>query len=266
MEPLSCQNCCHNPMRLDIVGSAVGYCTQHDVVLSSPSSTTCGRLLRKDMLFEEALLLQKRHGKQFSWKQASSLYGDQALKTEQANGQLHRDAVADEAMSFARYERRSKRLSLSALRRVPGIRAEVALHSLARAWSINCWKRGRDKRWTAPLHEFWWALNALDRVPADPLLSEIHDADGLPVARRESVAKWSVVVLRLFFIADVGRFAAIKQDDVGELHSIADDALEHTEPGDAADLLRWLHSNATRLRKHFPESRYRELASELHRD
>ena len=54
MGPLSCVNCCHNPLQLGPVGTAFGYCTRHRAILNQPQLTTCGRLLRKDLLAESA--------------------------------------------------------------------------------------------------------------------------------------------------------------------------------------------------------------------
>lgn len=65
MEPLSCVNCLHNPLQLGGVGTAFGYCTAHRVVLHESHHTTCGQLLRKDLLSVRATAEQKLHRRSF---------------------------------------------------------------------------------------------------------------------------------------------------------------------------------------------------------
>ena len=263
MEPLSCQNCCHEPLRVGIVGTSFGYCTRHDVVLPAPAATTCGQLFRKDLLVESARAFRTAHARRFSARAPVALWEGAPVRVEKPNGQLGTDAVGGEARAYTRFDRGSKIGSLAALRRIPGIRAEVALHSLSRAWVTHCWEASH--RWTAGLHVLAWGLERVAEAPAVPEPAELHDTTGIGVSRALSIARWHVLALRLYVIADIGTFAARARDHAGVLSSIADDALGATEPGDGEALLRWLGAHAARARRALPEKRYLELAKELRR-
>src|SRR4051812_1313620 len=73
MEPLSCINCCHNPLQLGPVGTAFGFCTRHRQTLLSPHLTTCGQLWRKDLQFMAAKREQSLHVRHFSPSRISVL-------------------------------------------------------------------------------------------------------------------------------------------------------------------------------------------------
>jgi hypothetical protein len=50
MEQLfSCRNCIHNCAQSILIGKGSGFCLKHNSVLSSPGSTTCKYLFRKDL-------------------------------------------------------------------------------------------------------------------------------------------------------------------------------------------------------------------------
>ncbi len=263
MELLSCANCCHNPLRAAVVGLDLGYCTRHGAVLRSPSETTCGRLLRKDLLAASARTLRERHASTYTPARVCSLHAprsraDAAALTEEPNGHSHDDVVLNEAVAYSRYESGTKIASLAAIRRVPGARADVALASLGRAYVHACFER--SSRWTAGLHLLWWTL---DRLPVEPAVTfeELRDTAGLATDRAVSIAKWTVLALRLYLLSDIGWLAG--GDDVSALEPVADDALGATEPGDGAALLAWITANAGRIRKTLPETRYVELAKRL---
>lgn len=47
----SCRNCIHNCSQTSNIGRGVGYCLQHNSVISNPEDTTCKYLHRKDLPF-----------------------------------------------------------------------------------------------------------------------------------------------------------------------------------------------------------------------
>ncbi len=53
--------------------------------------------------------------------------------------------------------------SLAQLKRISGIRAELALLSLARGYVQNCVKR--NGKWTSGLHLYWWTKSRLGEEP-----------------------------------------------------------------------------------------------------
>jgi hypothetical protein len=172
--------------------------------------------------------------------------------------------VVDEAVAYARYERERKIASLAAFRRVPGIRADLALASLGRAYVSWCWER--DRRWTSGLHVLWWSISRLAEIPSDPGPTELHETDsGVPLGRLVSIAKWTVMVLRLYLVSDIGRNAQRADDEAGILAELTDEALAATAPGDAAGLAKWLRGKSARVTRALPEKRYEELASALRR-
>jgi hypothetical protein len=268
MEPLSCVNCCHNPLRAGVVGLDFGFCTRHGVVLRAQSESTCGQLLRKDLLVESARKLRATHAKRFPKARVVDLYAPRSASrsaklVEEPDAALRIDAVVDEAVGYARYEREHKIASLAAMRRIPGIRGEVALAALGRSYVHNCWER--DRRWTAGVHVLWWTLERLDTDPSEPLPVELHGLEGLSVPRAVAIAKWTAVALRLYLVSDVGAFAAASDDDVGRLSDLADRALGAVEPGDGPGLVRWLASDRTRHRRALPAARYETIVADLHR-
>lgn len=266
MEPLSCANCCHNPLRAGIVGLDFGFCTRHGVVLRAQSESTCGQLLRKDLLVESARTLRSAHAKRYPKTRVVDLYEPRSAArsaglVEEPNPALRRDAVIDEAVAYARYERRAKIASLAAMRRIAGIRGEVAMAALGRSYVHNCWEH--DRRWTAGVHVLWWTLERLDAAPSEPRPVELHGIEGLPLSRAVAIAKWTAIALRLYLVSDIGVFAAASQDDVGRLSNLADRALGAVEPGDGAGLLRWLTSERPRYGRALPMARYEAIVAEL---
>ena len=148
------------------------------------------------------------------------------------------------------------------MRRIPGIRGEIAMATLGRSYIHNCWEH--DRRWTAGLHVLWWTLERLAAEPSEPQSVELHGLEGLPLSRAVSIAKWTAVALRLYLVSDVGVLAAASKDDVGRLADLADRALGAVEPGDGAALARWLAEDRPRYSRALPFKRYEAIAAKLH--
>jgi len=267
MEPLSCVNCCHNPLRASIVGLDFGFCTRHRVVLRAQTESTCGQLLRKDLLMESARRLRETHAKRYPTTRVVDLYeprnsSQNANLIEKPNGQLPSDPVVEETVAYARYARGSKIASLAAMRRIPGIRGEIAMATLGRSYVHNCWEH--DRRWTAGVHVLWWTLERLGAEPSEPQSVELHGLEGLPLSRAVSIAKWTAVALRLYLVSDIGALAAASKDDVGRLADLADRALGAVEPGDGTALARWLADDRPRYSRALSLKRYETIAAKLH--
>ncbi len=268
MEPLSCANCCHNPLRAGVVGLDYGFCTRHRVVLRMQTESTCGQLLRKDLLADSAKVFGASHAKAYPAARVVDLYEPRnaarsaSLVGPPAEGPPG-DEVVEETVAYASYERDSKIASLAALRRIGGIRGDVAMASLGRSYVQNCWQRHR--RWTSGLHLLWWTLERLGRAPSEPQASDLRDVDGLPLPRAVSIAKWTTVALGVYLVSDIGAFASAAGDEVGRLAELADKALGAVEPGDGDGLARWLATAGKRYFSALPPERYFELSAALHK-
>ncbi|MCC6998978.1 MAG: hypothetical protein IT370_30475 [Deltaproteobacteria bacterium] len=234
------------------------------MMLTSPSETTCGQLLRKDLLVSPARLAQGHHRTRFASGRVCVL--TQPRNQALANALIQRpnghpsDQVVEEVVAFGLYRHNSKIHSIAAVHRIPGAKADVAMSSLGRSYVHRCHER--DRRWTAGLHILWWMLQ---RVSERPLLepADLRGALGLALDRAQNIAIWTVLALRLYLITDIGSFAGQAHDDVGAFASLADQALGAVEPGDGSGLAAWLSSQKTAMTRTFPRKRYEELAAKL---
>ena len=217
MIPLSCLNCCHNPLQLGPLGTQFGYCTRHRLVLNHPQATTCGQLLRKDLLAESASRENHLHAAAFSTdrivflgtrKQATALKG----AVEKPNGQMPADAIVEELQNYGSLD--SKIGSMAVLHRIPGARAEVAMLSLSRAYFRNCVANGGS--WTAGIHLLYWTLRRLDEEP-EINATDLRGPIPYSLTHTLAVARWSLLAFRLAFVSDVGRVAAAEGDRAGRL-------------------------------------------------
>jgi hypothetical protein len=266
MVPLSCLNCCHNPLQLGPIGTAFGYCTRHRIVLTHPQATTCGQLLRKDLLAREAGVEQAKHAAQYSASKVVVLTAPKAGAIEQGlaerpNGQLPADPVIDEVRNFGSLD--SKIATMAALHRIPGCRAEVAMLSLSRSYFRNCTAHGG--KWTAGVHLLEWTLGRLEREPV-LAATDLQGPISFSLERTIAVARWTVVAFRLSFIADVAARARKERDSVGRLAQFVDDVIGVAPPDEPQKLLAALARRRSRWRRVFPEKRYTELREELHAD
>lgn len=266
MIPLSCVNCCHNPLQLGSVGTAFGFCTRHRLLLLQPHTTTCGQLLRKDLLAESAGREQTIHVKTYSPRRVAPLASPakdaaEASLVEAANGQLPHDQVVEEVQSFGRLD--SKIATMAALHRIPGSRAEIAMLSLSRGYFRNCTQAPRRGPWTSGLHLLFWTLDRLDVEPTIDA-TDLRGPIAHSLERTIALARWAIVALRLALVADVGRRAVAQRDPVGELAMLPFKAIEATRVPDADRLLAWLKRTKAQWRKPLSRERYGELRDRLH--
>ena len=266
MGPLACINCCHNPLQLGPVGTTFGYCARHRVVLNRPQSTTCGQLLRKDLLAESAQRERAIHATTYPEdrvvlvaepKQVASRKG----YVEKANGQLPADPIVEEVQGYGHLD--SKIATMAALHRIPGARAEVALLSLSRAYFGNCMAHGG--RWTAGVHLLFWTLSRLDEPPVINA-TDLRGPIAYSLGHTISLARWTIVALRLAFVSDVGRAARAEHDRAGKLARLPEQAVRAAPGIDPDRLIRWLGKKKSGWSSALSAHRYARLREELHHE
>jgi hypothetical protein len=265
MEPLSCVNCCHNPLQVGPVGTAFGYCTLHRLVLTHPQVITCGQLLRKDLLSTSAGRERAAHGRRYARSHvallaARSTDAQSVGCVERPNGQLPADPVVEEVLGYGRLG--SKIATMAALHRVGGCRAEVAMLSLSRGYFRGCAERGG--KWTAGVHLLRWTL---DRLDSDPELAatDLRGPLGFSLAQTIAVARWTVIALRLALVTDVARRAERGGDEVGRLAGLAGEAARAAGPTEPDRLLVWLSRRRRMWNAPLSPARYAQLREALHR-
>jgi hypothetical protein len=264
--PLSCVNCCHNPLQLGQLGTAFGYCTRHRAVLNHPQLTTCGQLLRKDLLAESATRQQAIHRQSYvdEFVVMVSKPGTHAAApelVEKANGQLPADPVIEEAQNYGGVD--SKIASMAALHRIPGARAEVARLSLSRAYFRNC--RNRGGAWTAGVHLLHWTLARLDDDPSIDA-TDLRGPIAFSLGHTIAVARWTVIAFRLAFVSDVARAAKAESDRAGALATLAGKAMNAAPGTDPDRLLTWLREKRPTWSAALTPHRYAALREKLRRD
>jgi hypothetical protein len=265
---LSCTNCCFNALQYDAIGTSVGYCTEHRVILNCASELTCGRHLRKDLSLDSARREHEVHRSQFppgrvvllrNKAQANGVYtssGDGDLES------LRRDPVANAVAEYGLLD--TKIESLSQLRALPGTRAEISMLCLGRTYVRRCVERGGA--WTSGLHLVMWTRRRLSEDPRIDV-DDLRDEAALPLARRIDLAKWAVVMLRLIFVSDVATYAREAGDRFGRLADLAESAAAETRVPSTRKLTAWTRRvGEKRFDAVLPWNTYVRLSRELHRD
>lgn len=260
MLPLACSNCWYNPLQHGPLGLAVGFCVEHKRVLPTADDSTCGRLLRKDLPLDLARAQNGLHSKRFPRDRIVTLrVPDRAARTEKPNGVLAADVVGDAVQNYGVYG--TKIGTLAQLRTLPGARAEVAMLSLGRAYVARC--VGRGGRWTSGLHLVWRTIQRLDQPPAIQIQDVRSEAE-VALKRLFELVEWSVVMLRLDFVADVATYA--EGDPLSALRSLPERAALATDAGSSSQLLRWAHRQRRQISTALSHERYARIAADLHRD
>jgi hypothetical protein len=261
---LSCSNCWFNGLQYGSVGLSVGYCTEHRVVLRAADYTTCGRHMRKDLPLKSAEEANCRHGRVYPREKVSllsrdSLNGD--VLAEQDSSLVSTDSVGDAVAQYGGLD--AKIESLAQLRSIPGARAELAMLSLARSYVQRC--VARRGAWTSGLHLLWWTRR---RLAEEPQLQASDIRLSLPVSsqRQVELAKWSIVMLRLAYVSDVGEYAKRTRHRVARLATLVEDAARATQSLNLRRLLSWIKAEAVpKFDRTLPRDEYARLARLLHR-
>ena len=265
---ISCVNCCFNGLQSDTVGMSVGYCVEHKKVLQTPSETTCGRLLRKDLSIEAAEREHESHKARFSpalisiiRTRAHANGGHTSLGKADLDS-LRKDEVADVVTDYGLLH--TKIESLAQLSALKGVRAQLAMLSLGRTYVRRC--NARHGAWTSGLHLVWSVRKRLPEEPEIPV-SDYRVETSLPLARQEELAKWSMTMFRLIFLSDVGSYARSTTVRFRSLATLAEDAAVASGELSFKKLFRWVRDEAIRrFDKALPESLYQKMSRDLHRE
>jgi hypothetical protein len=262
---LSCTNCCFNGLQADGFGARVGYCVEHRAVLHTAESLTCGRLFRRDLLLPEADAESELHQRTFSSEHIVQLRTKiNARSTGHADDDvsvLVKNASGKEVTDYGRLG--TKIVSLSRLSMIPGARAELARLSLSRTYVRRCVDQGG--LWTSGIHQLSWTIDRL-LEPPDIGFDDLRDDVPVPQTRQRELAQWSIVMLRLTFLSDVGHLAP-DSDDVAALRELPEKAASAVDEVDFGALMKWVMQKGwASAVEAFPRDRYEALASELHHD
>lgn len=273
---LSCSNCWHNPLQYGSIGLSIGYCTEHRVVLRQADETTCGRQRRKDLLHTSALRSSQLQQDRYPLNEVVRLDGtsfngeaEQYVTPEIAP--LQEDQIGSVVAEYSEFD--TKIEALAQLRQIGTPRAELARLSLGRAYVARCVTRGGY--WHSGLNLLWWAKERLAEYP-QLRIDDIRLQLPIPLQRQQELEAWSLLMLRLAFIADVAAHAAsgqaISQQGrtlgarVARLASLPEEAAEHAGTV-VVKLFRWVGRVALqRMEEALPRSEYRALSQELHRE
>lgn len=265
---LSCANCWYNPLQSGSLGSTFGYCVEHNFILRRPDETTCGLLMRKDLLLPSARVEQQIHAERFGPGVDLRLVG-KAKKTDpevhwaKPEVSINGDRVVGIVLEYGLLE--SKIESLSQLRVLENARSETAMLNLARGYTRRCVEN--DGSWTSGLHLLWWTRQRLQEDPLPEVsIDDLRYQLPVSLARQQELVQWSLIMARLVFISDVAMHASTSRDKVARLSSIAEDAAADTEIVSLRKLKAWVKKEAIpRFDAALPRKRYVDLARELHR-
>lgn len=262
---LSCANCCFNGLQADGFGARVGYCVEHRAVLHTAESLTCGRLFRRDLLLPEANAESEHHQRTFSRDHIVQLRTKiDARSTGHVDDDVSLLATSPSGKEVTDYGRLGTKIeSLSRLSMIPGARAEVARLSLSRTYVRRCVQQGG--MWTSGIHQLSWTIDRL-LEPPDIGFDDLRDDIPVPQTRQRELAQWSIVMLRLTFLSDVG-YLAPEIDEVAALRDLPENAASDINEIDFDALMKWvLKKGWAAARDAFPRVRYEELARKLHDD
>ena len=221
--------------------------------------------MRKDLLrasaHEERALHQLHYRlDRVSLVVAPNVDAEKARFVEKPNGMFERDVVLDEVLSYAQYDTNIS--TMAALRRVEGMRAEIAMLSLSRGYLANCYDNKGP--WFAGLHLAFWTLQRLD---ADPVFaaSELH-GPMRSVSEAMAVAKWRVLAFRLYLLCDVSDETRAQKgrDPITRFTALADEALSAGSPTRPDKVLAKLRSTRTRWMQALSRDRYTRLRRAVH--
>ena len=265
---LSCTNCAYNALQHDTVGTTVGYCTEHRRVLNTPGELTCGRQFRKDLPLASATRQQELHEVRFTPSTISSLMTRRPVNgahTSSKNADLAPLAADPVGAAVTQYGRLDTKMeSLAQLAVLPGARSHIALASLGRTYVRRC--MARNGKWTSGLHIFWWVRKRIEEEP-DVRVEDLRVTSAVPLGRQVDLARWSIVMLKLTFLADVGEHARDTSDRVRVTRDLLERAAEATGELSFRQLMRWVRGEGRRiLDAALPEDEYERRSRELHKD
>ena len=266
---LSCSNCSYNGLQYGSIGLSVGYCVQHLVVLRCADETTCPRHLRKDLDAESREQEQVQHRKNFTHDVVQFIASEQPAEAPDAidhdPSPLEEDLVGEAVTNWGFLGTNGTKIaSLAQLHSIPGVRAELAMLSLGRAYVRTCLRNKGP--WTSGFHIFWWTRRRLWEDPRIQVTDLRYQRSAVSMRRQFELATWSILMLRLQLISDVGRVAP-ETDDLSALSAVQERAAEAVQTPDPASLAAWLQSEGDALlAKAMPYERYRAMRASLHKE
>lgn len=269
MNPNSCVNCWYNGLQFEAIGISRGYCTRHNCVLNVPAHTSCGLLMRKDLSLGSAVAIQQQMILRYATTYPQSIYAARQPPNGLVDADtslLVKDAVAAEVVDYG--QEQSSIETLARLSKMPGIRAEVGMLSLGRAYVRNCAQR--DRRWLSGLHLYRWTKRRLGDLP-EVLPHDLWSSCASSGARQAELAQWSVLTLRIAFIDDLREHAstAIEDKEAGrelaQLSPLLDMAALAIGKPDPGRLGKWMQCKLLPiLDGALPPKRIDELRMRLH--
>jgi hypothetical protein len=268
MTPLSCTNCCFNGLQQGDLGLAVGHCVRHDVVLQNADHTTCRFHFRKDLTAPTAESASLHHQRHFSGGRVQRISDgrdvhDDPVYVSPSLELLKGDAVAEISRDYNLLDE-TKIGSLARLSDLSGVRAELALYNLGRTYIRRCAHDERSRGgWTSALHVLRWTQEKLASPPKIGVSDLRNVACGVSHERRVELAEWSIYMLRLTLLSDIGTYAAKTNAPERALMGLIDDAAlaAGTNP---RKLGRWMRGAGQAAVRHiFPAERERALINEI---
>ena len=245
MLPLSCENCCHNPLQLGPIGLAFGFCVVHRMILSASHATTCGQLLRKDLPAVSARGERQIHARSHAVDHVV-LLSNPAVSAESLLLAESPGAVlpADSVVGVVRRADATSGNSIAKLQRLPGARAEIALLSLAKARIQDAMEASMHSGSEDALLR--WMLSQLAREP-ELAANDLHEPLTAPLAATVSLGKWHIVALRLGVLSDIGEWAKATGGSTDAIVALVDEAFDGTDGGDGEQLFGWVLRNQNRF-------------------
>src|SRR5262249_49795507 len=111
-----------------------------------------------------------------------------------------------------------------------------------------------------------WIRGRLSSEPAIGV-QDIRVETAVPIARQIELAQWSIVMLRLTVLSDIGSYATEEGHAVRALAELAERAAAETGELSLRRLSRWVRTTGMeQVRRALPEDEYERMSSELHRD
>lgn len=203
LELFSCRNCIHNCGQSINIGRGVGYCLQHDSVISEPLRTTCKYLHRKDLpgfVVDEAI---REHAAEFAgFPRLVTLDSKQSIERVPYSEEYSWEHRQFDPLTHAltQYFKSSRRwVFVQAFTAGTDGRRSLAHASLVRHYMNHC------GTWTSSYRLVLGLLKEIDKTPHFD--GELVDPESSDSAAE---ALWDVMFNRLSTIQEYGWHAGIE--------------------------------------------------------
>ena len=266
---IACSNCWYNALQGGAVGSSTGYCVEHRTILRRADETTCGRLMRKDLLLQSAICENSFHAKRFGNNASLKLLANGSSAENEVYqtsnlGLVNGDPVVRLVTEYGEYN--TKIESLAQLRSTTGPRAELAMLSLARGYTKRCVDSGGA--WTSGLHLVWWTRQKLEKEPVPRIqIDDLRYHMPISIERQIELSQWLIMMMRIIYITDIAFYAQETGDPISSLADLAEEAAVETGTVSLRKLKAWTKKKALpRIDNALSRKRYGVLSQELHSD